>query len=297
VETIDLSSLSGSPALEFKKEFTLGKEGGRLEVSFNKFPYVNHCSIGIWVKMLKSMLVLCAIMWLPGVATVFGGGPPTEPWKEEEIYNKLTLTAAELSGTNFGKSHAVAGNLDEIKEFAKILPTLFDPVEPGQRNHLEFEYLLALTVDAWEMENVVTSVRDNGLSDSDRLSEQISDVRDDLAFKYGNAAFHGLVGGGDNRGDTSAHYYSGESISVEVTTRDKDGKEVQNCEVWFCLKGLLNYKDRYDHFDRPSSPTTRSLLPGNYVFWTQMGSAEGARVPLKDFGIPWRGRKISIPAP
>jgi hypothetical protein len=92
--------------------------------------------------------------------------------------------------------------------------------------------------------------------------------------------------------------YETQRVELIVTTFDKDGKEVQNCEIWFVLKGWANYKDRYDHFDKPSSPASRDLPPGNYVVWTRMGSAEGAQVPLKDLGIDGqKSRAISIPAP
>lgn len=74
------------------------------------------------------------------------------------------------------------------------------------------------------------------------------------------------------------------SVMVTVTTRDQNRRELSGYEVWFSLKGLIKYDDKHQQFDRPSSPTSHPLPPGNYAFWTRNGSVDGPRRKLEDLG-------------
>lgn len=241
--------------------------------------------------MFKSMLALCVVMWLRGVATVFAAEPPTDPWELDRIFGLLLEATDALSHTEYGKSSQVAENLGEISWSAEYLSKIvrrfeaFGPEAEAKKR----EYLIGLTIDAWEMKNVTTDVKGNGPPDPERWSGQISDVRADLRSKLefsSNPTFILL------------RDFGRQGVAVHITTRARDGAEVQNCEVWFVLKGLINYKDRFDHFDQPSSPTSRWLPPGNYVIWTRKDSVDGPLVSLKDLGIDRQpSRDISIPAP
>ena len=123
-----------------------------------------------------------------------------------------------------------------------------------------------------------------GIETKTRLIESLADVHSDLSAKMSYAE--------KNPSDPFG------VVTVKVTTRDKDGNEVSNCEVWYCLKGYVNYPDRHFRFDQLSSPTSHPLHPGNYVMWTRKGLVDGPQMPAKDVGSDGRTeRSIDLTTP
>jgi hypothetical protein len=126
-----------------------------------------------------------------------------------------------------------------------------------------------LAVDAWQLRCVADEIRAGHDAQPKKWIDVIKDVESDVIAKT-NYMYLVNIRTDIYRGPPEFSIPIPDILTT-VTTRDKDGKEVSNCEVWYCLKALINYKDRYYHFDQLSSPTVDSLAPGNYVFWTQKG--------------------------
>lgn len=59
-----------------------------------------------------------------------------------------------------------------------------------------------------------------------------------------------------------------QSVKVAVHTRKQD-KEVGGYEVWFVPIAYEGNSSRNRRFDQYSSPTTQSLVPGNYFLWAR----------------------------
>jgi hypothetical protein len=123
----------------------------------------------------------------------------------------------------------------------------------------------------------------------------LGDVADDLHAKISFARlFIPKKGIG---GTPSPPIDINEGVRVTASTLDKDRHEISGYDVWFCLKGLIDYPNRYDHFDRLSSPTKRAMAAGNYIFWTQKGSELGSRVIVSGIGDGDPQRWIDLPIP
>ena len=123
----------------------------------------------------------------------------------------------------------------------------------------------------------------------------VGDVAEDLHAKISFARlFIPKTGFG---GTPSPAVNIDEGVLVTAATVDKDTKQISGYEVWFCLKGLIGYPDRYSRFDRLSRPTEQSITAGNYVFWTQKDSKLGSKVPINGIGDGDTKRWIDLPIP
>lgn len=129
-----------------------------------------------------------------------------------------------------------------------------------------------------------------------KLNDVLGDVSDDLHAKI---SFASLFIKKEGIGGTPAPSITiDRGVLVTAATRDRDGKEVSTYEVWFCLKGLISYKDQYaDRFDRLSSPTDCAMAAGNYVFWTRKGTDQGPMVSINDIGANGEDRRIDLQIP
>ena len=206
--------------------------------------------------------------------------PPTTTVTQKKVFAPMLRHVQTIQNTNFGHLPTVAPRLQEIAGFARNL----QKITTGSK--IPSLYSDALISDAGELGNVAhtVSAKALGVGEQTRLMQAFDDVHSDLSAKARFAE--------QNPSQPFA------SVNVTVITRNKDGKEVSNYEVWYCLKGLVNYKDRYDHFDQLSSPTSNPLPPGNYTIWTRKGSIDGPLMPAKDVGSDGRReRSIDLPTP
>jgi hypothetical protein len=223
------------------------------------------------------------VIWRSATVVSAAEPPPKEPVTQKKIFARLLQNTRILVNSSFGKSEpGVADNLQSIWTTASSLEEFAEPVPD-----IPSEYLLGLAIDAWQINTVVEGISGKGTPEPLRWAELIKDVADDLRAKIHFAEPHlGDINPSDAFGN----------VTVQVTTRDKEAKEVSNYEVWYCLKGLVNYKDRYDHFDNLSSPTSRPIPPGNYMMWTRKDSKDGPLEPANDIGSDGQSRRsIDLP--
>jgi hypothetical protein len=235
-----------------------------------------------------SFLIVLALFH--GITTISACEPPRERWTKDDIFRELRKSTEMLLDTDFGKSQAV--NLQGILKNAQYLEKELNKQpdilkEPSQFLQM---YLLQLTTDAWQMRGLADAVTKTP-PDTVHGSQIISDVTNDIFAKaqYGQSGdFSQLMAvyGGEHPtptpGETLRNPFSG--VNVKIVTLDKNGNEVRNCEVWFCLKGVLPYKDRYVRFDKLSSPSSQVLPPGNYVIWTRKDLLDGPQAFVQDVG-------------
>jgi hypothetical protein len=91
-----------------------------------------------------------------------------------------------------------------------------------------------------------------------------------------------------------------EMITVWAHTRDSHDKEVDGYEVWFVAPGFVNYPSHFEKFGPLSTPSSRSLLPVDWVFWTQHPTRVGSRGEKKPISL-WNVRTpdydIHLPIP
>jgi hypothetical protein len=203
----------------------------------------------------------------------------TPPQTTRTAPTTLQRHVQTIQDTNFGKLPTVAARLREMTAFAGKLRQISTDRE------IPSVYLDALTSDARELKDVADAVSVNkalGTEEKMRLNQSVEDVHSDLYAKTSYAE--------KNPSDPFGF------VTVKVTTRDKDGNEVSNCEVWCCLKGYVKYKDRYERFNQLSSPTSHPLHPGNYVMWARQGSVDGPQIPATDVGSDGQ-REFSIDLP
>jgi hypothetical protein len=262
------------------------------------------------------LFLLIVLASFSGAKSSSAGNEPPSPKNlpsQQEVIDNLSKSTNFLSETDFGKTQPAASHLDDIShvlEFFRHWGTKSD--QNPQPIVFPDMYLYGLTVDGWQLTQIADAVRANSEAQTTRWNDLLGNVLDDL---FAKASFvdeligeNGGSGGWGGSGGTCAKGPLKQSVDtkrlateinqgvlVTAITRDKDGKEVPTYEVWFCLKALINYQDRYDHFDRLSSPTERVLTPGNYAFWTQKGSNHGAMVFISDVGIG--DRQIDLPIP
>jgi hypothetical protein len=248
------------------------------------------------------LLVLLTSFVGPWAITADEPPAPKKLPPQETAFRGLTENASALLKTDFGKTQPTASDLEFISSSAKHIAPYLSGSVPTIR--FSDEYLYGIAVDSWQLWQIASAIQDKSEPNFKEWAQQISDVRDDVYEKF-NAASRQFVEGFPITGTPpetwstprAIHVYIDRAVTVTATTLDKDGKEVPTYEVWFCLKALINYKDRYDHFDRLSSPTDRKMVPGNYFFWTRKGSDEGAKIVINGIGNNDDDRKIDLPTP
>jgi hypothetical protein len=206
------------------------------------------------------------------------------PPSQEEIYHELSSNTEFLLKSDFGTQETANSNLQRI---AGSLMSF------GSFN-FSADYRYGLAVDSWQVGQITAAVRDNAKVQP-KWIDVLGDVADDLHTKI---SFARLFIPKTGIGGTPAPAVNiNEGVLVTASTLDKDRHETSGYEVWFCLKGLIDYPDRYDHFDLLSSPTKREITAGNYVFWTKKGSDQGSRVIVKGIGDGEPERRIDLPTP
>jgi hypothetical protein len=204
------------------------------------------------------------------------------------VFDELSKNKTLLLDTDFGKREPAASYLSNISDCLLLYPQIYFPEQ----------YLYGFAVDSWQLRRVLDAVQENPRVHSEEWTEALGDVAHDVCAKISFA--ERFLPPPKTLGPEPKYEPEifEEGVNVIAATRDKDGKEVSSYEVWFCLKGLINYKDRYDHFDRLSSPTDCEMPPGNYVFWTRKGSDQGAMVTVSDVGADGKMiRQIDLPTP
>jgi hypothetical protein len=171
-----------------------------------------------------------------------------------------------IQNSRFGKLPTVASRLQKIATDAMILQkfSLRSTMSPTYVHGLDLVNQRLAQVAATANEALTPRKQE-------QLIQSLDDARSDLAAKASFAE--------KNPSDPFA------SVIVKITTRNKDKKEVSGYAVWFSSKVALQYNAEHRHFDHPSSPTSRPLPPGDYVFWTRSGSAEGPPKELRYLGI------------
>jgi hypothetical protein len=241
--------------------------------------------------------------------------------KQEVVFATLRKNVEKIQNSNFGKKPKIALRLQEIKALVRKL----ERYSSGQR--ISDPYLFGLTVDAWNLEKVAAAASGKytffpSISPPSIVAENSfflfsaphgdHDSREKASTHRNNQVFATNAAGGiekltqllyDVLSDLIAKARFAEknpstpfkSVFVNVSTLN--GKnELGGYEVWYSLKGLLEYPDRHRHFDRVSSPTSCPLPPGNYMLWTRGGSAAGPQSPLGDLGSDGRPvRSVSLP--
>jgi hypothetical protein len=242
--------------------------------------------------MVRGQVLLLSIALMSSAGIIKGDEPPARNQLPEQgtVTHDIIENASSLSKTDFGKIEPAASDLASISWNAEY----FKRIWPAD------EYLYGLAVDNWQLRQIATAIQQKSKPDFEQWAEQIADVRDDVSAKVHLILkrHKGVIAlSPDGWIPAPTHELVNYTVKVTATTLDKDGKEVSNYEVWFCLKGLINYKDRYDRYDRLSSPTERKMAPGNYVFWARKGSDEGAKVVIKGIGYDGQDRKIDLPTP
>jgi len=85
---------------------------------------------------------------------------------------------------------------------------------------------------------------------------------------------------------------------IKVTVRAKRaGLEVKDYEVWYVAKGWANVAAAAQRFDNLSSPSTKSLAPGNYFLWLRKGEEKTERQPFRFGGDSQYSRDIDMVVP
>ena len=84
----------------------------------------------------------------------------------------------------------------------------------------------------------------------------------------------------------------GDACEVSVKTVQQE-VEVKGCSVWCVPVAWEDTPERYIRFERQSSPTSKGLQPGYYLFWAEYNGTQGKRTPLEVL----RYSVVDIPAP
>jgi hypothetical protein len=217
---------------------------------------------------------------------------PRYPPSQQEIYGELLDNTLFLARTDFGKTEA--SRLREIFDYLRFFHFFkFSEV-----------YRYGLAVDSWQLGKVAGAIRKQVEVQPKWADDVLEDVADDIHAKMSFAGrFIPQTAPGSSPAPTSTPPPGPPSVNVEggvvvnAETLDQNKQEVSGYEVWFCLKGLIGHPDRYNRFDRLSSPTGQPMAAGSYVFWTQKGSAQGGKVIINDIGVDAKDRWIDIPIP
>jgi len=83
-------------------------------------------------------------------------------------------------------------------------------------------------------------------------------------------------------------------VEVTVNTKNKQGKEVNNCIVWYAPFFL---KEDKRQFDKWSTPTTDKIPAGYWAIWTEKEGKLGVKKPFECGDDGRRKREIDIPSP
>jgi len=122
----------------------------------------------------------------------------------------------------------------------------------------------------------------------------LRDVAQDLAIKT-TLELKGFQNDGECEGCSPLSY---PRQLIEVTVRAKQaGREVSDYEVWYVAKGWANVPDAFNRFDNLSSPSTKSLAPGNYFLWLRKGEEKTERQPFKFGDDRQYNRNIDLVVP
>jgi len=196
--------------------------------------------------------------------------PPQEPWSLDVIFDNLISGPREIKDSEVVPE--AGDNLDLIQRDAitiqKVTKAKPD-VPPAYRN--------GLTIDAWMVKNIRTAVRQEGAQNKAQLADWIKDTKDSVRAKAEFADKH--------QQDPFA------PVTVTARTFDKDGsessktKESSGYEVWCCSVGEIPFPKRHESFGKLSSPTEKSVEPGNYLFWTRKESACGPGKNYNNIGL------------
>jgi hypothetical protein len=248
-----------------------------------------------------------ALMSFAGARIIKADEPPAKDKlsSQDTVFRELIENASALLATHFGKSEPAASDLASISSYAKYFESFAAGSDPVHyRIIFSDKYLYGFAVDNWQLQQIAKAIQEKSERNFKEWAQQISDVRNDVVTKVSSARWkfeHESENWGIRTFGPSIAIIHGVSIDQTVTvtaaTLDKDGKEIPNYEVWFCLKALIKYKDRYDHFDRLSSPTDRAMVPGNYIFWAKKGLNEGAKIVITGIGDDGHDRTIDLPTP
>lgn len=265
-------------------------------------------------SVTRTLLLPALLVFFFGVRVSFGGGndppSPKEVPSFDNIYDALVKNNTFLLKSEFGKENL---DVQSIGEWLWVFRSF-------RRESARFseEYQYGLAVDSWQLGTVADDIRQNPRVSKKEWTAAITDVALDLNVKRINAERSDGIAEWESvpaRDPWRPTYpplpappqpsphppqpreYCDTPDRVTVRTTDRDGKEVSNYEVWYCLKGLINYKDRYNRFDQLSSPSSCLMAAGNYVFWTQKGSAQGSMVVINGIGADIEDRNIDLPTP
>jgi hypothetical protein len=86
-------------------------------------------------------------------------------------------------------------------------------------------------------------------------------------------------------------------VGVTARTLDHAGTVVQHCDVWYVPIAWEDDKQHWKRFDRFSSPTTQSIVVGQYKMWASHNGKDGNKVPVNpgDDEQPTKNVDLDVP--
>jgi hypothetical protein len=207
--------------------------------------------------------LLFVVCFRGGVGFAADPEPPKEPLQQEKVFLQLLANTENIAESEFGKYEA---NPVKIKALSGFIISL---QSSAQGRQIPQPYRLQLTVDAWELGIVAKAVFGRPAAEMTRWTEWLDNAGWDLSAKA----------------EYAQQNFTDPFSNINITVTTKTGpKEVSGCQIWYSLKGLYRYKDRHLSFDKLSSPSTGSIPPGSYVFWTVKGGKTGRLDQVNDLG-------------
>jgi hypothetical protein len=211
--------------------------------------------------------VVCISLFLflsLGIAFGKDSEPPREPLQQEKAFSLLLANAEKIAETEFGKYQANPRKIKALSEFISELQSI------AQGKDIPQFYRLQLTADAWELGIVAKAVFGRAPVEVTRWTDQLDEVGWDLSSKANFAK------------KNSANPFG--SVTITMVTKAGE-REVSGYEVWYSPKGLDKYKELHVSSGKLSSPTSISIPPGNYVFWTVKAGKPGPPKQVNDVGV------------
>jgi erythritol transport system substrate-binding protein len=190
---------------------------------------------------------------------------PNSPWPTSEIFGSLQASVIQLLEGPLTEQSGAKENLYSIQNSGKYLEGFIKEQKVGPPP----EYLYCLTIDAWQLANVVIAAATLGSGGAGfvELARDVEQVGGSMRSKVEHAQ--------KNPTEPFA------KVAVKVTTKDSNNSEVSSLQVFYCLVGLMRYPDKHVPFDKFSSPTTQGISPGNYKIWASQAGKKG-KGPYKD---------------
>lgn len=201
---------------------------------------------------------------------------PKKAWSRDEAFNAMLRGVTNISAAeSFVKENAAVKKLlDGIAEQARSLKDIV----PEQKK-VAPEYLMSLTLNAYLVEKAAALAK--GADTHQEAVTILKEVNEDLKTKkrYGGkyADVYGMV-------------------EVTVNTK-KNGTDQGGCMVFYVPKALAADKGQYRKFDKESTPTSKKLAAGNYLFWTTKNDRIGEKTPVSPGDDKKDKMEVDIPAP